>query len=854
MKHILLFTILFSAGKLTSQIWENFQDHDLTLNPTWTGDLSNFITNASDQLQSNQTVAGTSYLALPHNLDFVGISEWHFYLKLAFAPSGSNYAKFYLTANSSDLSTNPDGYFLQFGEAGSTDAIRLVGRNLGVNTEICAGPLGAIATGVDVKIKVLRDQTGYWELFIDPAGGENYSMLTSGTDNLNLLGNWSGIQTVYTASNGSKFYLDHLYLGPKIVDLTPPALMQLEVTSPTSLVLTFDEPLSTIDAENITHYQLLPTIGIVSCIQQLSFPEKVNITLIDSLQNDTNYTLHLQNIADINSNILLSFDTTFHVLYGVSAEKSDIIIQEIFADPSPSVGLKNVEYIELYNRSQKYISIHNWRLSDGTSTAIFPDSIIKPNQYLIVCPLNGIDSFAFHPYALANFPSLNNTGDHLMLSNSSNMIIDEVSYSDTWYQDAFKKDGGYSLERIHPNHPCSDAKNWIASNDPTGGTPGLINSVFDNTLDTIGPKVQAINVLNNSEIQILFTEPIDSNYLTLNQIVHLPNLSLQSLSIPHSFADEVNLQLLNPLDSGKYYHIKLLQIQDCWSNTSDDSMDYLLPFELRKGDIYINEILFNPVTNGSDWIELYNASDRILHLDGLNFANWKDSVSNLKSVPPVLFHPKTYLVFGNDSSFVKNQYPYAQTGCYVEMVLPSYNNDSSSVFLVKDQQIIDRVSYQEDWHFKLLESTDGVSLERISWNLPSNDQNNWHSAAENIGFGTPGFENSQFLAGSFEGELSLENKVISPDNDGYEDVLFINYRFEAIGMVANLRIFDEQGRLKAILLNNELMAKKGTITWDGVTDEGVKATIGPYILVFEAFQVDSGKTFHQKLAFTVAGK
>jgi hypothetical protein len=51
--------------------------------------------------------------------------------------------------------------------------------------------------------------------------------------------------------------------------------------------------------------------------------------------------------------------------------------------------------------------------------------------------------------------------------------VDEVTYSDYWYHDDVKKDGGWTLELINPEAPaaCADSVNWTASNDAAGGTP-----------------------------------------------------------------------------------------------------------------------------------------------------------------------------------------------------------------------------------------------------------------------------------------------------------------------------------------------------------------------------------------------
>ena len=51
---------------------------------------------------------------------------------------------------------------------------------------------------------------------------------------------------------------------------------------------------------------------------------------------------------------------------------------------------------------------------------------------------------------VTSFPSLNNAGENVSLMDASSNLVDEVNYTDSWYQDASKEDGGWSLEQINP--------------------------------------------------------------------------------------------------------------------------------------------------------------------------------------------------------------------------------------------------------------------------------------------------------------------------------------------------------------------------------------------------------------------
>ena len=57
----------------------------------------------------------------------------------------------------------------------------------------------------------------------------------------------------------------------------------------------------------------------------------------------------------------------------------------------------------------------------------------------------------------------------------------------------------------------------------------------------------------------------------------------------------------------------------------------------------------------------------------------------------------------------------------------------------------------------------------------------------------------------------------------------------------------------ATVIDNELLSTEGTLSWQGVTDEGTKASIGPYVGIFEAYDVQGGLIFTGKKVFVVAG-
>ncbi|NNF23120.1 MAG: hypothetical protein HKN67_14365, partial [Saprospiraceae bacterium] len=144
-----------------------------------------------------------------------------------------------------------------------------------------------------------------------------------------------------------------------------------------------------------------------------------------------------------------------------------------------------------------------------------------------------------------------------------------------------------------------------------------------------------------------------------------------------------------------------------------------------------------------------------------------------------------------------------------------------------------------DYHHDLLNDTEGISLERISLSGLTNDPNNWFSASQLHHFATPGYQNSTRIEspGKVQ-EITLYDKVFSPDQDGVKDHLIIQYALEKPGYIGNISIHDDRGRLEKKLVRNASLSTEGLITWDGLNDNGQLLPVGIYIILFEMYHSD----------------
>jgi len=304
--------------------------------------------------------------------------------------------------------------------------------------------------------------------------------------------------------------------------------------------------------------------------------------------------------------------------------------------------------------------------------------------------------------------------------------------------------------------------------------------------------------------------------------------------------ENVVLNFSNSFSEDKFYTLEVLNlIDECGNNLANNSFDFSWSVA-RQGDIVINEVLSNPYPEGTDFVEVYNNSKKHLNLDHLWFSNGKDTIKLIHYLEhEIILEPEKYLVCTKDSAKVVDLYFSSSPQNIIEISdFPTiYNNDGTLILMNGDFEEIDRFSYFEEMHSPILAEFSGVSLERISFDSQTNDPANWHSAAENCGYATPGYNNSQASL-NLSTSVKFEPESFSPNLDGYNDEYRINYQLNKPGYVANCWIFDVSGNLILQLVKNEILATNGNLSWNGKDETGQKMPLGVYVVLLEIFDLN----------------
>jgi Lamin Tail Domain len=530
----------------------------------------------------------------------------------------------------------------------------------------------------------------------------------------------------------------------------------------------------------------------------------------------------------------------------------DVIINEFLPDPTPSRGLPESEFIEIKNRSKNDFNLHNWKISNGTTTAtIKTNYLLKSDSFLILCASAYASSFnVFGPtLGVSGFPALINDAGEISISSDSGEVIHAIKYDKSWFKNDLKAEGGWSLEMIDPSKSCMGKENWSASVSDSGGTPGHINSV-----NAINPDKEMLSlsravVMDSLNLNLFFNEPVDSasgagnfNYL-ISDGVGNPDSAFTTAP----FFDQVSIRLQNPISAGKIYTISLQQVEDCTGDEIglNNICKLGLPKKASAGDIIFNEILFNPPPYGYDYLELFNRSSNVIGCSELFVAGINADGSLNEPTALVKderdFFPGEYLLLTENPSWVLQNYPEADsTQILTISSLPSMPDDVGKVVLLNSEGLIlDELDYDHHWQSPLLTTESGVALERIRSDLPTSLASNWTSAAASAGYGTPGYKNSESNNDTvFTHFISIDPKIFSPDMDGYNDFCFINYHLPLSGYMGSISIYDINGRMVRKLVNNEIWATQGIFRWDGLDDQQNLLPMGHYMIYTELFLLD----------------
>ncbi|MFA6469201.1 MAG: lamin tail domain-containing protein, partial [Bacteroidota bacterium] len=534
-----------------------------------------------------------------------------------------------------------------------------------------------------------------------------------------------------------------------------------------------------------------------------------------------------------------------------------IVINEVMYAPSGDIP----EWIEGYNISVSPVDIHGWRISDnGTAKGIVQShSPVVPSGTFFIITTDTVqlkNSFVVDaPLFQAQFSALNNTTvDAVVLFDERGIVMDSISYRPAW-----GGTNGSSLQRYDPSAPSTDSANWL-SDFPS---PGIENESVRKDFDITLHRIAAEKIPDGFLITIVALN--SGRYRADSARVHLYG---DTIPLIGNIIFSSNISPVDPLDSAVItfeWHTKLSgrkhllatmdYPRDMRLQNNFGSISVVNSFPLQT--MVINEIMYEPFVGNSEFVELMNRTSDTVDIAGWALVDQPGTSGNRTTIAfsqhshPIA--PGTFAVIASDSA-IFTQFPdLTQQNIFIHTALSLSNSGEDLVLLDISGSTIDSLRYSPSWHIKNL-SVSGRSIERIDPSGNSADERNWSSSVSRNG-SSPMQKNSVFIGSkSPAAALGLSPNPFSPDQDGFEDFLSINYSLPSNSATIRIRIYDVTGRLIRRLAQQEPSPSTGSVVWNGCDDNGNPVRIGMYIVLFEALDNFGGMVLTAKDVAVVARK
>ncbi|MHB8579501.1 MAG: lamin tail domain-containing protein [Ignavibacteriaceae bacterium] len=565
----------------------------------------------------------------------------------------------------------------------------------------------------------------------------------------------------------------------------------------------------------------------------------------------------------------LQINGTPGFLNSVSPKESDLAVSDIIFNPSfPSKGESFTIEVKVQNNGIK-TEIFSLQLFEDTNLDSLPDILLTNIERLQLAP------------------------DKSMILNS-NFIVNYIQNKKAFYARVLcngdqVQSNDYFYKTISPGSSASVILINEVMYNPTNGEPEWIE-IYNTSSDSIN--------LENWSVTDLLTTPATAR---INQQIYIPAKSFLVLVKDSSIQNYhktipskifiLNIPVLNNdrdgvvLKDNRGFTIDSLFYDNSWGGTAGYSLERISLFALtndsanwmtsmnesgsspgqpnsvleiksfKKGDMVINEIMFDPAIDNSEFIELLNNSGGIINIGGWKIEDENKNYFKLSNVEFVI-PPEAYFILSSDSAMIKK---YSLLNYQYKNILNTTSlglTNSGKLILLKDAlgNTIDSVWYSPNWHNNNYLSTKNISLERVNPKLNGNDPLNWSSSADKLG-ATPSKQNSIFSINlNKSSKISVSPNPFSPDNDGFEDFATINYNLTQIISQIRIKIFDSRGRLVRTLVNNQASGSNGSVIFNGLDDAGNPLRIGIYVIFLEALNENFGTIENLKTAVVIARK
>lgn len=512
----------------------------------------------------------------------------------------------------------------------------------------------------------------------------------------------------------------------------------------------------------------------------------------------------------------------------------EIIITELMPDPSPSRGLPELEYIELYNASNQLILLKDFVLTDLTSSHVFPQYIFPSQSYLILTSTGNCTFFKDHGPCLELSISqsfLNNAGDVLTLMAPNGDTIEFLEYSDKWYGSIALAEGGYSLEKIDYLNPCvPNYLNYRASISGMGGTPGMDNSIQSVLIDSLPPQLLSFQVWEGRMLKLELNEKLEPPFgaLILNQ---------DTLPVLHESEQWYYVLFKEPLpDDARLNHTAaLIGLTDCSGNTGklDLTFRYAVPVQAAPHQLVFTEVMFRPGNDYRPFIEIHNRSLKAINLQGVKLIAREREVP---LSPQILFPGANLIICRTADTLAFSGLPYQASSSLLTL-----DNRFGEISLWNEEgQLLDYFHYSDTFFTIDQMNAQGHSLERTHTTFPCAYQTEWKPS--NKRGGSPG---RQIIE---SGEERRQLRLLSVLPLGSQ-TLILRFSLPLNGEMPTLQISQSQGYPLSWKQSG-----KDFNTWELVWSEDFQPGKSYDLNLHEVWGCNGEMAYNQRLVFRLPGE
>lgn len=794
MKQFILFILVLLPVCAFAQFTETFDGPEIDSNNPWKGDLSDFqITD--DGWLSLVGDPDKKYSRLKISLPYSNNMEWKFDVKMTFTPSDPNHIRFYLLTENLSLLGISSEYYIQIGSTKKTITLRRFRETEKAPVRIIQKELDVLKQNiVSLSVKVTLENSSLWSIYVREEGESTYTLLDTKEQKIS-----SGIKYIESglACHFSKKVRGHFIDNIEISSNITPSEEEPENPDP-------EEPVFPVVLPKLLSVQPLNL-----CELQFTFDRPVDISEAWFMISEIGKADRI-GYADEQMKTVVNTKYPEEMVAGIN--------YTITYD-----GLTDMEGNKLVPFSEEFVL-------EGEDGGEAESGSILINE--IMADPKGLEELPETEYV-----ELYNTTENVLVLTDWQFSYGGKAKPMTTFEIPAK---GYAVL-------YRSGRDIVA--DPSAVKVPLDN--FPSALANTGKLLQLFDGDNNLIDEVTYEKATPAKswersssgwHLSSDPRGGTPG-SVNSSGKGEEKPNEPD-KPVTPDDPDE-------------PDTPDDPP--LPDITVEPGEFVFNELLPNPFAGGSEYIELYNRSDRALPVSGLSVAVRKaDGTLNtrypLSSVTATI-ESDGYVLLTKNLEGVTDFYTIQSPSSLFEVPkLPILANTSSMLvlFRIKDGAVIDEVSYTSKWHASSIKDQKGVSLERIDPDAETQSPSNWTSASATVGYGTPGYPNSQ-------SDISLPDDPDTPDEptgiktpqwDESAGHYTISYYLDQPGYNCRAFVFNIAGQRVAQIANHELLGLTGKLTWDGYALSGKQLQTGVYIFYAELYHT-SGTVKRYKQVFLV---